>query len=188
MDETGVHSLLNAKKPIVSGIDTTSPVQTVAGKDLSNPLTAVTLPKSENEEASSSKTRRKLPQTLTGSTSRSRSKQTKKRQQKNIEQIVKDTLEQIFRDQITNQTTEPEKDIHTVSIELTEEPLVPSNPRQGTGQSNIFRYREDHVSDTGSEENYEQDAQDPNDDAQDPNDAYDSGMSFDSVALHNLDT
>ncbi|KAK4345425.1 hypothetical protein RND71_035601 [Anisodus tanguticus] len=30
MDETGVHSLLNAKKPIVPGIGTTSPVQTVA--------------------------------------------------------------------------------------------------------------------------------------------------------------
>ncbi|KAK4364659.1 hypothetical protein RND71_016017 [Anisodus tanguticus] len=164
MDETGVHSLLNAKKPIVSGIDTTSPVQTVAGKDSSNPLMAVTLPKSENEEATSSKTRRKLPQTLTVSTSRARSKQTKKKQQKNIEQIVKDTLEQIFREQITNQTQEPEKDI-----------------RQSSGRRNIFQVPEDHVSDTGSDKNYEQDAQDPND-------AYDSGMSFDSVALHNLDT
>ncbi|KAK4343630.1 hypothetical protein RND71_036724 [Anisodus tanguticus] len=154
MDETGVHSLLNAKKPIVSGIDTTSPVQTVAGKDLSNPLMAVTLPKSENEEATSSKTRRKLPQTLTGSTSRAR-KQIK--------------------------TPEPEKDIHTVAIELTEEPLIPPNPEIGTLQSNFFQVPEDHVSDTGSENDYEQDAQDPND-------AYDSGMSFDSVALHNLDT
>ncbi|KAK4345424.1 hypothetical protein RND71_035600 [Anisodus tanguticus] len=61
MDETGVHSLLNAKKPIVPGIGTTSPVQTVAGKDISNPLMAVTLPKSEAEEEISSKTRRKLP-------------------------------------------------------------------------------------------------------------------------------
>ncbi|KAK4368531.1 hypothetical protein RND71_012323 [Anisodus tanguticus] len=154
MDEIGVHSLLNAKKPIVSGIDTTSPVQTVAGKDLSNPLTAVTLPKSENEEATSSKTRRKLPQTITGSTSRAR----------NI-----------------NKTPEPEKDIHTVAIELTDESLIPPNPEIGTLQSNFFQVPEDHVSDTGSEDNYEQEAQDPND-------AYDSGMSFDSVALHNLDT
>ncbi|KAK4345020.1 hypothetical protein RND71_035196 [Anisodus tanguticus] len=159
MDETGVHSLLNAKKPIVSGIDTTSPVQTVAGKDSSNPLTAVTLPKSENEEATSSKTRRKLPQTLTGSTSRARSKQTKKKQQKNIEQIVKDTLEQIFREQITKET-----------------PVPSINPGQSSGRSNIFQVPEDHVSDTGSDENY------------DPNNAYDSGMSFDSIALHNLDT
>ncbi|KAK4369188.1 hypothetical protein RND71_012980 [Anisodus tanguticus] len=60
LDETGVHSLLNAKKPIVPGIGTTSPVQTIAGKDLPNPFMAVTLPKSE-EEPSSSKTRRKLP-------------------------------------------------------------------------------------------------------------------------------
>ncbi|KAK4340895.1 hypothetical protein RND71_039396 [Anisodus tanguticus] len=73
MDETGVHSLLNAKKSIVPDLGTTSPVQTVAGKDKSNPLKAVTLPKSEEEE-SSSKTRRKLPQTFTGSTSRARSR------------------------------------------------------------------------------------------------------------------
>ena len=46
MDEMGVHSPLNAKKSTISDEDTASPVQTVAGKDLSNPLTAVTLPKS----------------------------------------------------------------------------------------------------------------------------------------------
>ncbi|KAK4360325.1 hypothetical protein RND71_019277 [Anisodus tanguticus] len=86
MDETGVHSPLNVTKPIVSGIDTTSPVQTVAGKDFSNPLTAVILPKNEQEEASSSKTRRRLPRTFTRSTSRARSNHTKK-QQKNIEKI-----------------------------------------------------------------------------------------------------
>ncbi|KAK4370203.1 hypothetical protein RND71_009678 [Anisodus tanguticus] len=57
MDETGVHSLLNAKKSIVPDVGTTSPVQTVAGKDKSNPLMVVTLPKSEAEEGSSSKTR-----------------------------------------------------------------------------------------------------------------------------------
>ncbi|KAK4344020.1 hypothetical protein RND71_037114 [Anisodus tanguticus] len=81
MDETGVHSLLNAKKSIVPDLGTTSPVQTVAGKDISNPLMAVTLPKSE-EEPSSSKTRRKLPQTFTGSTSRARSRRIKKGQNK----------------------------------------------------------------------------------------------------------
>ncbi|KAK4341686.1 hypothetical protein RND71_040187 [Anisodus tanguticus] len=91
MDEIGVHSRLNVKKPIVSGIGTTSPVQTVAGKDKSNPLRVVTLPKSESEEAISLKTRRKSPQTLTGSTSRARSRKTKKKPQQNIEQIIKDT-------------------------------------------------------------------------------------------------
>ncbi|TMW84510.1 hypothetical protein EJD97_025034 [Solanum chilense] len=59
MDEMGVHSLLNVKKSIVSDKDTASPVQTVAGKDFSNPLMAITLPKSEKDEGSSS--RRRLP-------------------------------------------------------------------------------------------------------------------------------
>ena len=58
MDEMSVHSPLNAKKSTVSDEDTASPVQTVAGKDFSNPLMAVTLPKSERDESSSS--RRKL--------------------------------------------------------------------------------------------------------------------------------
>ncbi|KAK4360216.1 hypothetical protein RND71_019168 [Anisodus tanguticus] len=98
MDETGVHSLLNAKKSIVPDMGTTSPVQSVAGKDSPNPLMAFTLPKNSNQ---------------------------------NLDDI-------------------------------------------------------DHVSETSSdnefsESNYAQDAQDPNADD-------DSGMSFDSVALHNLDT
>ncbi|TMW80724.1 hypothetical protein EJD97_016051 [Solanum chilense] len=59
MDEMGEHSPLNVNKSIVSDKDTTSPVQTVAGKDFSNPLMAVTLPKSEKDEGSSS--RRQLP-------------------------------------------------------------------------------------------------------------------------------
>ncbi|KAK4341177.1 hypothetical protein RND71_039678 [Anisodus tanguticus] len=45
MDETGVHSLLNANRSIVPDVGTTSPAQTVTGKDSSNPLRAVTLPK-----------------------------------------------------------------------------------------------------------------------------------------------
>lgn len=49
MDETGVHPPLNAIWPTVSGIGTTSPVQTVTGKDLSNSLTAATLLKSEEK-------------------------------------------------------------------------------------------------------------------------------------------
>ena len=59
MDEMGVHSPLNAKKSTVSDDDTASPVQTVAGKDFSNPLMAVTFPKSEKDEGSCS--RRRLP-------------------------------------------------------------------------------------------------------------------------------
>ena len=60
MDEMGVHSPLNAKKSTVSDEDTASPVQTVAGKDFSNPLMAVTLPKSEKDEGSFSRRRLSL--------------------------------------------------------------------------------------------------------------------------------
>ncbi|KAK4354580.1 hypothetical protein RND71_026775 [Anisodus tanguticus] len=99
MDEIGVHSRMNAKKPIVPGKGTTSPVQTVAGKDLSNPAS---LTPRQNSE---------LNQNLD-----------------NIDHVSETSLENEF-----------------------------------------------------LESNYAQDAQDPN-----AND--DSGMSFDSVALHNLST
>ena len=66
MDEMGVHSPLNVKKSTVSDEDTASPFQTVAGKDLSNPFMAITLPESENEEcSSSSQNRRRLPISFT---------------------------------------------------------------------------------------------------------------------------
>ncbi|KAK4373327.1 hypothetical protein RND71_008711 [Anisodus tanguticus] len=165
MDKTGVRSLLNAERPIVSGIDTTSPVQTVAGKDSSNPLMAVTLPISEKEEASSSQNRRRLPQTFSGTTSKTRSKQTKK-QTKKIEQIIKETIENLFKEKMVNSSQEPETN--------NPQPIL-------SGENEDI----DHVSETSSDEefrqsNYAQEAQDPN--------GYDSGMSFDSVARHNLDT
>ena len=56
MDEMGVHSPLNGKKSIVSDEDTASPVQTIVGKDFSNPLMDVSLPKSEKDEGPSSST------------------------------------------------------------------------------------------------------------------------------------
>ncbi|KAK4345029.1 hypothetical protein RND71_035205 [Anisodus tanguticus] len=158
MDETGEHSRLNVKKPIVPGIGTTSPVQTVAGKDKPNPLKVVTLLKIESEEEISLKTRRKLPQTLTGSTSRARSRR-KKPQTKDIEQIIKSTLESIFKEQIRPIM----EDKH-------------ENPNRGLNTEYI-----DHVSETSSENELIQHAQDPNE-----ND--DSGMSFDSIAEHNLNT
>ncbi|PHU13837.1 Cell differentiation protein RCD1 -like protein [Capsicum chinense] len=49
MDEKGVHFSLNAQKSTVPDVGTASPVQTIIGKDKSNPLMAVTLPKSEDE-------------------------------------------------------------------------------------------------------------------------------------------
>ena len=60
MDEMGVHSPLNVKKSTVSDEDIASPVLTVAGKDFSNPLMAVNLPKSEKDEGSSSRRRLRL--------------------------------------------------------------------------------------------------------------------------------
>ncbi|KAK4357945.1 hypothetical protein RND71_023555 [Anisodus tanguticus] len=168
MDETGEHSRLNVKKPTVPGIGTASPVQTVAGKDKTNPLKVVTLLKSETEEETPLKTRRKLPRTITGSTSRARSRVI--RPQNNIEQIIKNTLESIFKEQIRPAV----QDKH-------ENPVAPEiNSGIISGQNNEDI---DHVSETSSENENEliQEGQDPNEDD-------DSGMSFDSIALHNLDT
>ncbi|KAJ8565901.1 hypothetical protein K7X08_008477 [Anisodus acutangulus] len=176
MDEIGVHSLMNAKKSIVPDVGTTSPVQTIAGKDKSNPLTAVTLAKSEAEEVNSSKTRRNLPQTFTGTTSKARSRPIKKGQTKNIEQIIKETLEKIFKEQMDAKSED--KHENPVATPPTASLTTEQNPENNQNLDNI-----DHVSETSSdneflESNY----------AQDPNENYDSGMSFDSVALHNLDT
>ncbi|KAK4345030.1 hypothetical protein RND71_035206 [Anisodus tanguticus] len=155
MDETGEHSRLNVKKPIVPGIGTASPVQTVAGKDKPNPLKVVTLLKIESEEEISLKTRRKLPQTLTGSTSRPRSRR-KKPQAKDIEQIIKSTLESIFKEQIRPIMEDKHENPVTTAPEIS---------RQNRGLNTEYI---DH--------------------AQDPNENDDSGMSFDSIAEHNLNT
>ncbi|KAK4341423.1 hypothetical protein RND71_039924 [Anisodus tanguticus] len=158
MDETGEHSRLNVKKPIVPGIGTTSPVQTIAGKDKSNPLKVVTLLKSESEEEISLKTRRKLPQTLTGSTSRARSRRKKPQ-----------TKESIFNEQIKPIMEDKHENPVTTAPEI-------SRQNRGLNTEDI-----DHVSETSSENELIQHAQDPNE-----ND--DSGMSFDSIAEHNLNT
>ncbi|KAF3639061.1 hypothetical protein FXO38_22881 [Capsicum annuum] len=104
MDEKGVHSPLNAQKSTVSDKDTTSPVQTVAGKDKSNPLMAVTLPKSEDEAP-----------------------------------------------------------VQTDNADNT----IPRSEQGDDEFNNSFAYLQD---------------------AQNPNEDDDSGMSFDSIPLHNLDT
>ncbi|KAK4366567.1 hypothetical protein RND71_014447 [Anisodus tanguticus] len=160
MDDIGVHSLLNANRSIVPDRGTTIPVQTVAGKDNSNPLMAVTLPKSEEEEISS--TRRKLPQTFTtGSTSRARSRPSKKGQNKNIEKIIKETIERIFREKTDIPEKEQEK---SINLEVTLPVVTPPEQNHNSDEDSV-----DHVSDNDFlESNY--------------------GMSFDSVARHNLDT
>ncbi|KAG5627763.1 hypothetical protein H5410_012981 [Solanum commersonii] len=122
MDEQSVHSPTNAKRSIISNKDIASPVQTVAGKDTSNPFMAVILPKNENEDPEG-------------------------------DRLVPDTE----RDRIGT-----------------------SSRRDSSGNNNVIRPLSSEEKDYG-EHAYYQDAQDPNEDD-------DSGMSFDSIALHNLDT
>ena len=165
MDETGVHSPMNANRSSVSDKDTASPVQTVAGKDSSNPLMAVTLPKSEDEGCSSLQTRRRLPKTLTqGATSTKKSTLAKKKKNEKIENIVKETLEKFF------QTKEQDKHI-------VKDPSPELSPRQGMSPVHNSDFEGDDIN---FQDSAFQDSQDPND--------VDFGMSFDSIALHNLDT
>ncbi|KAG5598556.1 hypothetical protein H5410_029926 [Solanum commersonii] len=110
MDKTGVHSPMNVKKSIVSAKGTTSHVQTVVGKDSSNPLMADTLPKSV----------RILPESFN-----------------------------------TNPNPEPEP-----------ANLDPKDSRSDENDLSIDQFTQHY----------------------NPNEDDDSGMSFDSDALHNLDT
>ncbi|OIT26273.1 hypothetical protein A4A49_65624 [Nicotiana attenuata] len=146
---------MNAAKSTVSDNDTASPVQTVTGKDSSNPFMAVTLPKSEDEGSS----RRRLPRTLTqGEALKKKGIISKKKKNEKIENIIKQTLENFFQEK-------EKQDKHMIKS--------PSlNPSPERSQSSGDYEDEDHL-------NY-QDAQDPYED--------DSGMSFDSIALHSLDT
>ncbi|KAG5610853.1 hypothetical protein H5410_022134 [Solanum commersonii] len=126
LDEQGVHSPTNAKRSIVSdNKDTASLVQTVAGKDISNPFMAVILPKNENKDGD-----RLVPDTERINTERDR--------------------------------------INT------------SSRRDSLGNNNVTRSLSFGEEDYGGHAYYQ--------DAQDPNEDDDSGMSFDSIALHNLDT
>lgn len=123
-----------------------------AGKDFSNLLMTVTLPKSEKDEGSSS--RRRLPLSFTQTL---RQKIKKSQKNKDLESLITQTVEKLLKQQ-------QEKDKH-----INPSPIL--NPRQESVSSpnNL-----DEFSDSI------QFAQDPNDD--------DSAMSFDSIALHNLDT
>ncbi|KAM3326161.1 hypothetical protein P3S67_001287 [Capsicum chacoense] len=165
MDEKGVHFPLNAKKSTVPDVGIASPAQTVTGKDKSNPLMAVTLPKSEDEGCSSSKTK----------VNRTKKTLIAKSKNKTIETIIKQTLDKFFSSQTqdkyineqTNvQSTNPEEG-HPINLDR----VVPVVPEQGN-----------NLSSSDEDNNFQfQDAQDPYEDD-------DSGMSFDSIALHNLDT
>ncbi|KAG5616802.1 hypothetical protein H5410_016626 [Solanum commersonii] len=184
MDEQGVHSPTNAKRSTVSdNEDTTSSVQTVAGKDTSSPFIAVILPKSEDEGSSS---RRRLPRSFTQVEKTTKKTMLhKKKKNDKLESIIKKTFEKFF---------QQGQDKHVITIpnpDASGDKLVPdterintdrtnTSSRRDTSGHNITRSLSSGEEDYG-EHTYYQDAQDPNEDD-------DSGMSFDSIALHNLDT
>ncbi|KAM3307089.1 hypothetical protein P3S67_008832 [Capsicum chacoense] len=162
MDEKGVHFPINAQKSTVPDVGTASPIQTVIGKDASNPFMAVTLPKSEDEGCSSSKIKLK-PKT---------SKKTliSRRKNETIETIIKQTLDRFFRNQ------PQDKYIDELSDEQPDNtmPAINNTESISTNEEDSIAQFEDSIAQF-------QDAQDPYEDD-------DSGMSFDSIALHNLDT
>ncbi|KAG5595893.1 hypothetical protein H5410_037125 [Solanum commersonii] len=168
--------------------DTASPVQTVADKYTSNPFMAIILPKNEDEGCSSS--RRRLPRSFTQiETTTKKTMLHKKKKNDKIERIIKKTFEKFFQPQgqdkhvIPNPIPNPDPngdrlvpDMEHITTER--ERMNTSARRDGSGNNNrSLSSGEDDYGDNA----YYQDAQDPNDDD-------DSGMSFDSIALYNLDT
>ena len=117
MDEMGVHSPLNVKKSTVSDRDTASPAQTVTGKDLSNPLMAVTLPKSEKDKGSSS--RRRLPLSF-NQTIRQKTKKSQKN--KDLEFLITQTVEKLLK-----QKQEKDKHINPSPIQSPRQESTPNN-------------------------------------------------------------
>ncbi|WMV10102.1 hypothetical protein MTR67_003487 [Solanum verrucosum] len=104
----------------------------------------------------------------------------KKKKNYKIESIIKKTLEKFFQQgQDKHVITPPNPD-------PSGDRLVPNterdrtNTRRDTTDNNITRSISSGKEDYGEHSYYE--------DAQDPNNDDDSGMSFDSIALHNLDT
>ncbi|KAM3284085.1 hypothetical protein P3S67_022883 [Capsicum chacoense] len=160
MDEKGVHFPINAQKSTVPDVGTASPVQTVTGKDKSNPLMAVTLPKSEDEGCSSSKAK-----LIRSGHKTSKKTLISKRKSETIETIIKQTLDRFFSNQTQDKYMDglPDEQPDSVVPEI-------NNTDDNSARSN----EDDSIAQF-------QDAQDPYEDD-------DSGMSFDSISLHNLDT
>ncbi|XP_047257561.1 uncharacterized protein LOC124889634 [Capsicum annuum] len=159
MDEKGVHFPINAQKSTVPDVGTASPIQTVIGKDKSNPFMAVTLLKSEDEGYSSSKTKIRPGHKTSKKTLIS------KRKSETIETIIKQTLDRFF----SNQTQDKYMD-----------GLPDEQPDSTVPEINN--------TDNNSTRSNEEDSIAQFQDAQDPYEDDDSGMGFDSIALHNLDT
>ena len=163
MDEKGVHFPLNAQKSTVPDVGTASSIQTVTGKDKSNPLMAVTLPKSEGEGCSSSKNK------LTRSGNKILKKTLiSKRKNETIETIIKQTLERFFSNQTQDKHMNGQPDGQPTNLDRTVPEInnTDNNSARSDEENSIAHFQ----------------------DAQDPYEDDDSGMSFDSISLHNLDT
>ncbi|KAG5587020.1 hypothetical protein H5410_047454 [Solanum commersonii] len=158
MDKMGVHSPMNVERPIVPAKGTISPVQTVAGKDSSNPLMVDTLPKNV----------RILPasfNTIAETSKKTKGFLQKRKKNKRIEKIIKSSLYKLL--------TEKTK-------EVIQEKIIRENPEPNPADS-------DHE-DIESRSDENDLSLDQFNQQYDPNEDDDSGMSFDSIALHNLDT
>ncbi|KAG5601150.1 hypothetical protein H5410_032520 [Solanum commersonii] len=125
---------------------------------------AVILPKNEDEGCSSS--RRRLPRSITQIDKMTKKTMLhKKKKNDKIESIIKKTLEKFF------QQGQDKHVIPTPNPDPNGDRLVPDTERINTERDRI---------DTSSRRD--------SSDAQDLNEDDDSRMSFDSIALHNLDT
>uniref|UniRef100_M1CPA8 Uncharacterized protein n=1 Tax=Solanum tuberosum TaxID=4113 RepID=M1CPA8_SOLTU len=154
MDKKGVHSPKNVEEVIVPAKGRVRPIQTVASKDLSNPLMADTLPKSV----------RILPSSFNITRTTEQGKKTKgfllrRKKNKRIEQMIQNSIQKLLSEKTKEVRSENPK---------------PEPETQDTEYSGCNDY--------GSEYNpsLEQFSQDLNEDD-------DSGISFDSIMLHNLD-
>ncbi|KAG5605857.1 hypothetical protein H5410_027349 [Solanum commersonii] len=146
MDKTGVHSPTIVERAIVPAKGTTSPVQTVAGKDSSYPKFRYNSRDKQKDKG--------IPP--------------KKKKNKRIEKLIKSSLYKLL--------TEKTK-------EVIQEKIIRENPEPDPADSD----REDIES--RSDRSDENDLSiDQFNQHYDPNEDNDLGMSFDSIALHNLDT
>ncbi|KAG5597148.1 hypothetical protein H5410_038380 [Solanum commersonii] len=146
MDKMGVHSPTNVERAIVLAKGTASPVQTVAGKDSSNPLMVDTLPKSRQAK---------------------RQRDSFKREKKRIEKIIKSSLYKLL--------TKKTKEVIQEKI-IRENPEPEPDPADSNREDIESRSDENNLSIDQFNQHY------------DPNEDDNLGMSFDSIALHNLNT
>ncbi|KAG5568537.1 hypothetical protein H5410_064447 [Solanum commersonii] len=144
------------------------------------------LPKNEDEGSSS---RRRLPRSFTQiETITKKTMLHKNKKNDKIESIIKKTLEKFFQqglDKHVIPTLNPNSDgdrlvPDTERINTERDRINTSSGKDSSDNNNVIRSPSFGEEDYG-EHAYYQDAQDPNEDD-------DSGMSFDSIALHNLDT